>query len=211
MNSTTDNILSGLTKQDCTIIEKSQLYSGYFKMESYKLRYRKFDGSMSNEIVREIFERGNAAAIIPFDPKTESVVLIEQFRVGAINSQHSPWLLEIAAGIVDKGEDSKHTVVRELAEETGLTCDDLTYVSTFLTSPGGTTEEIALYVGKVDASKAHGRHGLAAENEDIRVFAIPLDKAYQLVKEGTICNSIAIIAIQYLMLNRKELVAKWTN
>lgn len=202
--------LSGYNKSDCNVLDQKVLFQGYFRMDKYTVEYKKFDGTKSEAVEREIFERGCAAAVIPYDPITNKVVLIEQFRVGAINGKKSPWLVEIVAGIIDEGEDSEKTVVRELQEEAGLDCKNLKFINNFFTSPGGSTEEIDLYVAQVDSTKAQGSHGLESENEDIRVFSLDVEEAYELVKKGIICNSIAIIAIQYLMLHAKELIKEWS-
>ena len=209
MTSSDNSPLSGLNKENCKIIEKKDLYKGFFKMQEYSLQYQKFDGSWSKVLKREIFERGNAAAIIPYDPINDKVVLIEQFRVGAVNASGTPWLIEIVAGMFDKGESAQTTVIRELKEEAGLETKKVKFINNFLSSPGGTTEEIALFVGMVNSEHAQGNFGLQDENEDIRVFSISLDEAYSWLNEGKITNAITIIAIQYLMLNRDKLKKEW--
>lgn len=192
-------------KNDFEVLEKKRAFQGYFAIDVYKTRYRRFDGTESAVITREIFERGDAAAVIPYDPERDAVVLIEQFRLGAVRDTESPWLLELPAGIVDPGETPENTVIREMQEETGLSLAKVCHAMDFLTSPGGSTEKIYLYAGLVDSSGAQGCHGLLSESEDIRVLAVPLCDALALVDSGRIRNSIAIAGLQYLALHKNEI------
>lgn len=205
-------LLSGFTARDCVLHNKETLYRGYFAMERYTLSFKGFDGKWVGPITREIFERGMAAAIIPYDPVNDKVVLIEQFRPGCmVPDEVTPWSVEIVAGIIDQDEDGQSTVLREIEEEAGLKCTKIEKVYSFFTSPGGCTERIDLFVGCVDANGAHGVHGLAAEGENIRVFSISTDEAMELCKLGLIKNAITLIGLQYLYINRDELRRRWHN
>jgi ADP-ribose pyrophosphatase len=82
------------------ILDQTVGYNGYFRIERYRLRHRLFSGTWSRELVREVFERGHAAAVLPYDPVLDQVVLIEQFRIGALQTPGDPWLVEIVAGII---------------------------------------------------------------------------------------------------------------
>ena len=93
-----------MTRSDVEIIEKTVCYEGFFRIERYRLKHRLYNGSWSGEIVRELFERGHAAAVLPYDPVRDEVVLIEQFRVGALAAPGGPWLMEIVAGVIDGDE-----------------------------------------------------------------------------------------------------------
>jgi ADP-ribose pyrophosphatase len=194
---------------DFKLDTKKSLYKGFFSMQSYTLHYKRFDGGVNGPITREIFERGNAAAIVPFDPVSQRIVLIEQFRPGAINDDKSPWLLEIVAGMIDANEQSSTTVQRELFEEAGIKCERIKFATKFYTTPGGSTESIDLYVGKVNSDEANGFHGLECECEDIRVLTVTLDEALDLIENGRICNAIAIIGIQYLALHKDAILKEW--
>ncbi|MGN1392941.1 MAG: NUDIX domain-containing protein [Succinivibrionaceae bacterium] len=196
-------------KKEFKIINKECGYSGFFKLNKYKLSYEKFDGSTAGPMTRELLERGHAAAIIPYDPVLNKVVLIEQFRPGAIYDEVSPWMIEVVAGIKDGMESGAETVCREIQEEAGIKCERLKYVTKFYVSPGGTTETIELFVGKVDSAVADGVYGLACECEDIRVFSVDLDEAIKMLDRGEIKNAIAIISLQYLQLHAKELQQEW--
>ena len=186
---------------DVEILKKENLYKGFFKCNKYTLKHKLFAGGWSAEIEREFFERGHAAALLPYDVKNDKVVLLEQFRLGAMDSKQSPWLFELVAGIIEEGEVSSDVVKREALEEAGLTIKSCQFITNFLVSPGGTTEQIDLFVANVDSSLADGVHGLEEEGEDIRVHVLPRETAYQWVVDGKINNATTIIALQWLELN----------
>jgi len=193
------------------IIEKTICYKGFFSIARLRLRYRKYDGEWSDVLTREIFERGHAVAVLPYDPVRDEVVLIEQFRVGAIDFPADPWLVEIVAGIIDEGESAEEVAHREMAEEAGCAIEALEHVCDYLVSPGGATESTALFCGKVDATGIGGIYGLADEGEDIRVSAVSYDEAVAMLGSGRIKSASPIIALQWLMLHRERLRQQWLS
>jgi len=191
------------TNNDVQILKKESLYQGFFKCNKYTLKHKLFSGGWV-EIQREFFERGHAAALLPYDVKNDRVVLLEQFRFGAMESAGSPWLFELVAGMIEEGEVAEEVVKREALEEAGLTIKSCQFIMNYLASPGGTTEQIDLFIAEVDSTLVGGIHGLADEGEDIRVHVLPRETAYQWVVEGKINNAATIIALQWLELNRKK-------
>lgn len=191
------------------IIEKTVCYKGFFSIARLRLRHRKYDGEWSDVLTREIFERGHAVAVLPYDPVRDEVVLIEQFRVGALDFPASPWLIEIVAGIIDEGESAEGVAHREMAEEAGCVIEQLEHVCDYLVSPGGTTESTVLYCGRVDTTEAGGVHGLADEGEDIKVSVVTFEEAVALLNSGRINSASPIIALQWLILNRNRLQREW--
>jgi len=197
------------TKNDIEIIARETLYSGFFSLDLYRFRHRLFNGEMSGEVRREIFERGHAAVLLPFDPVRDEVVLVEQIRIAAYDSSESPWLLELVAGMIEEGESVEQVARREAVEEAGLDVGRVKKFMSYLASPGGTSERLSLMVGEVDATTAEGIHGLADENEDIRVHVVSREEAYQWVEEGKIDNAASVIALQWLQLHYQELMNEW--
>lgn len=195
--------------KDTEIIDSKVLYDGFFKMKKYKVKHKLFKGGWSQTFERELFERGHAAAILPYDPKLDHVVLIEQFRVGALIGNLNPWQFEIVAGIIDEGETAEDVVVRESQEEAGVQIQVLKPVLKYLPSAGACSEAIEIFVGKVDSLQANGIHGLDDEDEDIKAFTLTRDEAYSWVEQGLIENSAAIIALQWLQLNYLNLKKEW--
>ncbi|MFY7115903.1 ADP-ribose diphosphatase [Enterobacter cloacae complex sp. SHL020] len=196
-------------KNDVEIIARETLYSGFFSMDLYRFRHRLFNGEMSSEIRREIFERGHAAVLLPFDPVRDEVVLVEQIRIAAYDVSESPWLLEMVAGMIEEGETVEDVARREALEEAGLVVGRTKPVLSYLASPGGTSERLSIMVGEVDATTAEGIHGLADENEDIRVHVVSREQAYQWVEEGKIDNAASVIALQWLQLHYQTLRNEW--
>lgn len=200
-----------LDENDVEIIARETLYRGFFSLNLYRFRHRLFNGAMSEEVKREIFERGHAAVLLPYDPVRDEVVLIEQLRIAAIDSSTSPWLLEMVAGMIETGESVEDVCRREALEEAGVVVGRCKPVLSYLASPGGTSERLSIMVGEVDALTAEGVHGLPEENEDIRVHVVSREQAYRWVEEGAIDNAASVIALQWLALHHESLKAEWVN
>jgi len=194
-----------------TILDKILCYRGFFRMEQYRLRHELFAGGWSPEITRECLERGHAVAVLLFDPDRDRVVLLEQFRVGALEFPGGPWLMEIVAGIMDDpAETTEEVARRETEEEAGCELLELIPICHYLVSPGGTSESITLFCGRVDTSNlAPGIRGLASEHEDIRLHLVSRAEALELLDTGRINSAAPIIALQWLELNRPKLLERW--
>lgn len=190
-----------MSDDDVELIDKQAVYSGYFRIDRYRLRYRLHDGGTSGVVVREVFERGQVAAVLMVDPKRDAVVLIEQFRPGPFAAGHPAWLIEIVAGVIEGGESAEEMAKRESLEEADCEITNLFEVMRFFTSPGASTECVTLFCGRVDSSAAGGVHGLDAEGEDIRVMVVPFDEAVSLLDAGRIGNAKTIVALQWLAMN----------
>ena len=195
--------------QDLEILDKTTVFQGFFRLERYTLRHKLFNGGWSGPIVREIFERGHAVVVLPYNVETDELVLIEQFRAGAAASSHSPWLLEAVAGMIEPGESAEQVAKREAHEEAGLTIDGLWPMLSYLSSPGGTTERIQLFLGRITQPVHAGVFGLAEEHEDIKVHVVPRTVAMQLLAEQKIDNAASVIALQWLALNLDKVKQSW--
>lgn len=205
-----DQPQGAFSPDDVDVVSRETLFQGFFRMVKYRFKHRLFQGGWSPVIEREMFERGHAAAILPYDPVRDQVVIIEQIRVGAL--EHSqPWQLEIVAGIIDRDESAEQVVRREAEEEAGILVKRMETITSYYPSAGGCSEKLDVYVGEVDASLAGGVHGLDYEGEDIKVHVMSRTQAYQLVREGRIENGASIIALQWLELNYEQLQTKWHN
>lgn len=184
-------------------------YRGFLRLQVYRLRFELFAGGWSEVIERDCLERGRVVAVLPYDPVHDSVVLIEQFRVGAIHTPVGPWLLEIVAGAIEPDETPPEVVHRESEEEAGCRLTALEPISQYLVSPGSSSEWVYLYVGRVDSTGLGGLHGLADEHEDIRVEVVDRSEALRWLAEGKIVTSPAIIALQWLALHGASLRQRW--
>ena len=202
---------SEMSNEDVEIVSQTALYDGFFKMNQYRLRHKLFKGEWSGEIVREMFERGHAVAVLPYDPIRQQFVLIEQFRLGAMATRDNPWLIEVVAGVIDKQESAEQVCIREAEEEADIEISDLVKAISYLSSPGGTTERIDVFVAKVDASEAGGVHGLDHEGEDIKVHVVDEHEAMNWLESGKIDNAASIIALQWFALNKQRVIDEWNR
>jgi ADP-ribose pyrophosphatase len=190
------------------ILETDTPYKGFFRIDRYTLRHCTHNGGWSEAMTREVFERGHAVAVLPYDPVRDEVVLIEQFRPGALAGGMAPWQIEVVAGIIEAGEAPETVARRESEEEAGLHVQELIPISRYLATPGGSSETIRLYCGLIDAGHAGGLHGLDQENEDIRARAMPFDEAFALLGQGPADNAPTVIGLYWLALNRTRLRAR---
>lgn len=200
--------MSDFTKDDVVVEKREILFKGFYRVDKLHLRHRQFAGGMGPLITRELFVRPHAVAVLVYDAETDEVLLIEQFRVGALETVH-PWQFEIVAGLVEPGEAPEDVARREAREEAGIELGALEKVMDFLPSPGGSDEVLTLYVGRADLGSAGGLHGLAEEGEDIRVNVMSLNQALATLQRGRINNAPCIIALQWLALNKPRLQARW--
>lgn len=200
-----------MTKKQFRIIEQETPFNGFFKVKKYTLEHTLYNGGWSSPVSREVFHRGNCVGVILYDPKLDEVVIIEQFRAGAIlqPQQEDAWLLEIVAGAMEDGETAEAVAKREALEEAGCEIMELIKINEFFTSPGGTSECLTLFCGRVDAKNVGGIHGLDHEDEDIAVTSMKFDEVYALMEQGRIISAIPIIAIQWLYIHRQQLQQKW--
>jgi ADP-ribose pyrophosphatase len=192
------------------IIERENCFQGFYRLDRLNLSHERFAGGMSQPISRELFVRHDAVCALPYDPQRDEVVLIEQFRVGPLGKVDNPWLIEMVAGLIDKDEQPEEVAYREAEEEAGLTLSALWPITRFFPSPGGSNELVHVYLGRCDSQGAGGLHGLEEEGEDIRVSVWRFEDALQAVRDGRINNASAIIALQWLALNREEVRGSWT-
>ena len=201
--------MTEMTDRGVVVLEQTVAFDGFFKVMRYRLRHEQFAGGMGAELVREVLERGHAVAVLPFDPKLNQVVLIEQFRIGALGVVADPWLVEPVAGIIEPGERALEVARRETSEEAGLELLELVPACTYFASPGGSTETCRVFIGRVDAAGAGGVFGLADEGEDIKAHVVPLEEALAWLDDGRIHAATTIVALQWLALHRAALAERW--
>lgn len=199
------------TDSDVQVLAKDTVFKGFFQVDRYRLRHRTFAGGWTAEMTREVFERGHASVVLLYDPDRDRVALIEQFRTGALAAGWYPWMIECVAGIIEEGETPEQVARRESAEEAGAAPGDMVEVGRYLVTAGGSSESCALFCARIDSATIDGIHGVVEENEDIRVFTLPTDDAYAMVRDGRICNSMAVLALQWLMLERATLRQRWAG
>lgn len=186
------------------LLKSEPKYQGFFNIDLCHIQHNTFKGG-DVEVKRELFHRGDAVAVLLYDPEKDKVVLIEQFRVGAIEDEEGPWLLEIVAGMVEEGESITDVAQRECKEEVGLDVHAFEALYSFYSSPGGCSERIHVLYAKIDSENAQGVHGVEGEGEDIKVVVVDYADIHELMLSGKICSAIPLVALQWLQLNRERL------
>ena len=201
--------VSAPASETVELVEHQVAYQGYFRIGRYFFRHGLYQGGQSKVLRREVFERGHAAAVLPYDPVRDEVVLIRQFRAGIYVAGRHAWTWEIVAGILEEGESPEDLIRREAVEEAELEIRDVIAVHDLVISPGGSSETCAIFVGRVDTTNAGGVFGLEEEGENILVKVVPFAEARAMLDRDEIGNAIGVIALQWLALHRDEVRAQW--
>ena len=193
------------------VLKDDTAYAGYFQMRKLTLQHRLFGGGWSEPLVREVFERGHAVGVLPYEPETDSVILIEQFRPGALRDARSPWMLELIAGVVEAGETDVEVAHREAAEEAACELSELLPIASYYPSAGACSEQVRLFCGRVTQAGVGAVHGATNENEDILVPRVPRLEAFAMVAANRIPNGHTLIALQWLQLQGDALRQRWSG
>jgi len=194
-------------RDDVEIIRREEMYRRFFRVEKIFLRHKLFKGGWGKEIGRELFMRGEAVAVVLYDPANDTIGMVEQFRVGALQEADGPWCYEVVAGMVETGELPEEVARRELLEEANVEPYAMEYICNYLSSPGGCDEKLHLFCGLCDLSNAGGIYGLPEEGEDIRVHVLPAAEVFAELLNGRFNNAAALICLQWLQMNRPRLRA----
>ncbi len=198
-----------LPNETVELVDHAVAFQGYFRVGRYFFRHGLYQGGQSGILKREVFERGHAAAVLPYDPLRDEIVLIRQFRAGAYVAGRHPWTWEIVAGILEGEESPEQLIRREAVEEAALEIRDVIPMHAVVLSPGACSETCATYLGRVDSAKAGGVYGLESEGENILVKVLPFSEARAMLDRDEIGNAIGVIALQWLALHRDEVRARW--
>lgn len=196
------------TAADVELLERRCLHQGFFRLDALRLRHRLFEGGWSGEVRREVHHRHDAVGVLLYDVERDAVVLVEQFRAGALEDSASPWKLEVVAGLVEAGETPAEVARREAREEAGCEVGELIELHAYYPSPGACDEQVTLFCGLVDSQGLGGVHGLDEENEDIRVHVLPFARAWELLQAGRLDNAMCLIAFYWLAGERASLRAR---
>jgi ADP-ribose pyrophosphatase len=193
-----------------SVLLREVLFQGFFRVDRLHVQYDRFDGSPSEVITREIFHRSpSVAGVLLFDPQHDKVVLIEQFRAGPAALGTPPWIMEIVMGMVDANESPEQAARREVMEEAGCVVQDLHPIASYYSSPGGTSEYIHLFAGRINAPAHGGIFGVASEQEDIKVHVLDAARAISLLYANKIQDAQTLIALQWFAMHHTDLRSRW--
>jgi ADP-ribose pyrophosphatase len=199
---TSDVLQPTFQLQDVDLLQREVCYQGFLKIEKLSLRTRLYAGGWSQPFERELLLRKPGVGVLLYDPTSDKVLLVEQFRPGCLEDPlNGPWALELVAGMLDTDENEQEVAIREAQEEAGVVISALLKVGSYFNSPGGSNERLTIYCAGFDASVAGGYFGLPEEHEDIRTVIIERKLATLAIDSGRINNAMSIIALQWLELN----------
>jgi len=172
----------------------------HYRLNEVEFDYRRGDGEWQAQ-KREVFDRGHAAALLPYNLASRTVVLTRQFRLPAYLAGHDDLMIEAAAGMLDD-ETPEKRIRAEAEEEIGYRLGDVRKVFEAFMSPGSVTEKLHFFVAEYDAAMRVGNGGgLAEEGEDIEVLELPADSALAMISDGRIADAKTIMLLQYAALN----------
>ena len=188
-------------------------WSGRFALQVVRFRYRRSDGSPSRSLTWELWRRGQGVVMLPYDPWTRRVALIEQFRLPALAAGEAPMMTECPAGLLEAGEAPEAAARREVEEETGFIPDRVAPIGAFLLMQGGCDERMHFFCGRTRLPEPGliGTRGLEAEGEETRVLVLDAAAAYAMVARNEIRNVTAAMALMWLQLNATRLEEEWTT
>tara|TARA_X000000368_G_C22937736_1_gene670665 strand:- start:121 stop:702 length:582 start_codon:yes stop_codon:yes gene_type:complete len=182
------------------IINKKNLYSGFFNLNKYEFIHQKHDGNWTNKVEREIFSGAHVSTVLPFDPIKKEILLIQQFRAGVISRYDDDYLYEIVAGIIDKNENPQEAAIRECAEETGCKVKKIIPIQSYFPAPGSSESYYHLFLGEINSFDGEKIMGLESENENILVKAFKVDDVRKMLKNKEIKNGLTLVALQWFFL-----------
>jgi ADP-ribose pyrophosphatase len=195
-----------------TVLSDEVVWDGRFPLQRVRFRRTRFDGAEGGVQTWELWRRGQAVAVLPWDPWADRVALIEQFRLPALAGGFDPVMVECAAGLLEDGEDPEAAARRELAEETGLVPDRMLPMGRYILSQGGCDEGITIFLARARLPEpGHaGTHGLPTEHEDIRLRVLDAAEALAMLDDNRIANATGALCLAGFARRRAALLNEWT-
>jgi ADP-ribose pyrophosphatase len=187
-----------MTNRRVEILDSRTVLDDFFRVDEARLRYERFDGTMSREVRRLSLERGDSVAALLFNRDTQRVILVSQFKYPTY-AKGPGWLVELVAGGIDRGEEPRQALQREVLEETGYRLNDTSYIATFYVTPGGSSERIVLYYAEVSTgSRVAAGGGLLEQGEDIELVQWSLAELWEAIDRDQIQDAKTLIAAMWL-------------
>ncbi len=184
------------------IIKEELLSDNWYSLKKYTYEILKKDGTVQKQI-REVYDRGNGAAILLYNKEHKSVILTRQFRLPSfVNGNSEGELIEVCAGLLDQ-DNPEEAIKRETEEETGYRIKDVRKVFEAYMSPGSVTEILYFFIAEyTHAMKVNEGGGVKLEQEDIEVLEISFERALAMIETGDIKDAKTILLLQYAKINQ---------
>ena len=190
-----------MSNPEIKIKETKLLSDNWYILNKVTFDYQKEDKSWITQ-QREVYDRGNGAAILLYNTTTKNIILTRQFRLPTyLNGNKSGMMVEVCAGLLDQDEPEQ-CIIRETEEETGYRISKVKKIMETYMSPGAITEILYLFIGEYDASmKVSDGGGLEHEQENIQVLEMPFNQAYAMIETGELKDAKTIMLLQYAKIN----------
>lgn len=196
---------------DVRLLARERVFDGYFAVDRVQVEHRSFAGGWTGPVTREVFERGDAVGVLPYDAEADALILIEQFRAGCLRDDSGPWMLELVAGIVEAGEGDEEVLRREAVEEAGCEIGEVEPIASYYPSAGACSEHVRLFCGHALSADAGQVRGLDEEHEDILVHRLPRTEVFELLHSGAVSNGHTLVALQWFALHWERLRDRWRS
>jgi ADP-ribose pyrophosphatase len=200
-------------KKDTKIISRTVEFKGYRLLETIEFQHQSMKkGGWSGPVRREIYHAGEVIVALLYQPETDSILLNQEFRIGALLAGDAdPWLYECCAGKMDDGETPEEAVRREAKEETGCDVTALKRIGQVYPSPGTMNETFHLFCARIGKNEKGGVFGLDEEDEEIQTHLLPADDVIRMLDAGRIRNAGAVICLQWFARHREQLRREWLS
>jgi GDP-mannose pyrophosphatase NudK len=184
------------------IVKEELLSDNWYSLKKYTYEILKSDGSSQLQ-TREVYDRGNGAAILLYNKEFKTVILTRQFRLPSfVNGNKNGLLIEVCAGLLDQ-DNPEVAIKRETEEETGYRIQSVRKVFEAYMSPGSVTEILYFFIAEYTPSmKVHEGGGVEQEQEDIEVMEMEFEYAFSMIGSGEIRDAKTIMLLQYMKINR---------
>lgn len=187
------------------ILAEEVLADDWARLTRYTIEVERRDGVREKQL-RQVYDRGNGAAILPIDRQRGTVLLVRQFRMPVKvnprpNRDADGMLIEACAGLLD-ANDPETAIRKEAEEELGYRLGAIRQVFDAFMSPGSVSERLMLFVADyAPDDRISDGGGEASEGEMIDVLEVPLADALAMIDSGEIADAKTIILLQYLKLS----------
>lgn len=189
-----------LARAGRTTIEGQEILSKCWgTLSRYSIDYMRKDGT-HQYLKREVYDRGDGAAILLYNTVQNTVILTRQMRFPVFLRDNDGDFIEVCAGMLD-GEGPVEAIRREAEEETGISLDHVEEIAALYTSPGAVTERLHLFIGSYTGAMRTGPGGgLLHEGEEIAVLELPFPEAMAMIADGRIADAKTVVLLQHVAL-----------
>jgi nudix-type nucleoside diphosphatase (YffH/AdpP family) len=172
----------------------------HYVLKSTTFEWRRDDGEWQTQR-RETYDRGNGAALLPYNRAQRTVVLVRQLRYPAYVNGYDDLMIEAPAGLLDDAEPEAR-IRAEVEEETGYRLHHIRKVFEAFMSPGAVTEKLHFFIGEYEPDMKVGNGGgIADEGEEIETLELSIDEAMAMIADGRIVDAKTIMLLQYAALS----------